>query len=447
MPTIIGVIFFLFGAYFFLWQEGGLLGLLIISSIFQASSGINIAERGIQPYYIIAAFIIARALINRALGIRFEKSTPQSNWLLIFGVIAVASAFVLPVVFAGIPVYDPKIGIDDGLLIHPPLSLGLNNLAQAGFLIWHLVTAYALLAINLSAKKTRKLYIIAFYLLVSFIFAQSLCQVVGIKFPDSLIRNNPGYAIADLTFASNATRIPGTFTEPSFAGAFLVFYCVGFIAEYFAGKGSSLRVVISLLACGLVASSGSLAVLPLCILALLICYSPFRFPWYINVRQTKKLTWILFLIAVPIAIALIGSSNYRNTLMTVTVSKGDTGSFINRTASDLYALGLLLQTHFIGVGLGSNRASSLITSLLSNIGVVGFMAFGFFYFRLFANLSKQNAWLKWAAFALIMNMCIDVPDVTFPTLWIAIFIAIQFSDNENPVRQIPKANDLVFAHL
>src|ERR1700720_434656 len=115
MPTVIGVIFFCYGAYCFFWRQDGLLGLLIVAGIFEAASAINIAERGLQPYYVIAAFIIARAVLNRSLGVRANRSMPQGAWLLCFGGIAVASAFVLPTIFAGVPVYDPKIGIDDGL--------------------------------------------------------------------------------------------------------------------------------------------------------------------------------------------------------------------------------------------------------------------------------------------------------------------------------------------
>lgn len=133
MPTVIGVIFFCCAAYCFLFKEDGLLGLLIVAGIFEAASAINIGDRGIQPYYVVAAFLIVRALVNYPLKFRSGKSMPQGKWLLSFGAIAIASAFVLPVIFAGIPVYDPKIGIDDGLLIHPPLSFGLNNVGQAGF--------------------------------------------------------------------------------------------------------------------------------------------------------------------------------------------------------------------------------------------------------------------------------------------------------------------------
>jgi len=447
MPTIIGVIFFCFGAFCFLRKEEGLLGMLIIASVFEASSSLNIAGRGIQPHYVIATFIIARALLNGVLGLRSSSPMPQGKWLLVFGAVAIVATIALPVVFAGTPIYDPKIGIDDGLFIRPPLSLGLNNIAQAVFVAGHIATAYAVLGLAFSAQTTRRAYIFAFYLALVFIFAQSFCSLTGISYPDSLTRNNPGYGITEIELVSHGVRCPGTFTEPSIAGAFLAMYCIGFLAEYLAGKGGAFRVILSLVAIGLITSSGALFALAICLFALAIRYSPFRFPWYIKIRQAKRLAWISFLLVTPLVLALVVSSGYRETLMGYTVSKGETGSFVNRTASDLYALQLVVQTHGLGLGLGSNRASSLLSTLLSCVGVLGTLAFGMFYFRLFANLPEEYAWLRWAAFALLLNMCIDISDVTIPILWVPILMAVPLSLNRVVARQKLSGSDLALVGI
>lgn len=435
MPTFIGLIFFCAGAYCFLRKEEGLLGLLIVASVFEAASALNIAERGIQPHYVIAIFIIARALVNRAFGLCPAPPLPEGKWLLVFGAIAIVATLTFPIAFSGTPVYEPNIGIDDGLFIRPPLRFGLYNVAQAVFVALHIATAYAVLRIRFSGTLTRKIYIFAFYLSLVFIFAQSFCSLTGLPYPDSVLRNNPGYGIVDLSLVYRGVRCPGTFTEPSIAGAFIAMYCVGFLAEYLAGKGGAFRVVLSLVAIGLITSSGALLSLAICLLLLAFHYSPFRFPWYIKTRQAKRVAWISFLLVAPVVLALVVSANYRSTLMGFTVSKGETGSFVNRTAADLYGLQLFVQTHGLGLGLGSNRASSLVTTLLACIGLLGTSAFGFFFYKLFANLSEEYAWLKWAAFALLLNMCIDISDVTFPILWIPILLAIPFRVEKGGSRQ------------
>jgi hypothetical protein len=443
MPTVIGVVFFFAGAYCFLRKQDNLFGLLIIATVFEASSAINIGDRGIQPYYVIAGFIIIRGAINWVFGIRPGRSMPRGAWLLIFGAIGVASAWVLPIVFAGTPIYDAKIGIDPGLFIRPPLKFGLNNVGQASFLAWHIATAYALLSIDFSPCKTRKAYIWAFYIVVAFVFAQSLFQFAGIPFPDSMIRNNPGYAMTDSNFGAFGTRNSGTFTEPSMAGAFLLFCCVGFTSEYLDGKGNAARVLIALAASGAVASSGSLLALALFLLALLIRHSPFRFPWHFNIRRARRLAWILLLLVTPLALVMLAPASLRETLITLTVAKGDSSSFVNRTAADLYALQLLAQTHGLGVGLGSNRASSLIPTLSSTVGLAGTLAFVTFCFQLFSSTPPEYAWLRWAAFALLFNMCISIADVTIPIFWIAVLLAVQLTANRVLARPKRKSGVVV----
>ncbi len=435
MPTVIGIFFFCCGAYCFLFKEGLLFGLLIVAGIFEASSALNISGRGIQPYYVIATFIIMRAIINWALGSPLHRPLQNRRWLLLFGAIAIASAFILPIVYSGIPVYDSKIGIDDGLFIRPPLRFGLNNIGQVGFLAIHIGTAFALLKLGFSAKTTRKAFLWGFYIIVLLVFAQSVFQFAGVSFPDSLIRNNPGYTLTDSTFGAYGTRNSGPCTEPSIVGAFLVLYIVGFFAEYLEGKRGPFLVIVGLIASGLVASSGSIATLGFVIPILLICYSPFRFPWYFNLEQARRMIWILVLVSVPLIISLVVFSSYQQLLVDLTVSKGGSSSAINRTAADIYGFELLARTHWIGVGLGSSRSSSLLATLLSNIGIVGTSAFLAFYFRLFGSLGRKHAWLKWGGFALLLNMVLGIADVTMPLLWIPILLAIQLKSDESLIHK------------
>jgi hypothetical protein len=298
--------------------------------------------------------------------------------------------------------------------------------------------------IDFSAKKTRRAYICAFSIIMLFVLAQSLFQVANVPFPDSvdsLVRNNPGYAIADETMLASGTRNSGTCTEPSIAGGFLVLYCVGFLAEYLAGKGKVSKVIVALMACGLVASSGSMLTLCLIVPVLMVCYSPIRFTWHftwrVNFRQMKRIVWILVLISVPLVLVLLAVPDYRQTLTTHTVSKADQGSFINRTAADMYALQLLPDTHWIGLGLGSNRASSMLATLLSNVGIVGVLIFGTYVFRLLTGLKEKDTWLGWAIFALLLNMCLGIADVTMPLLWMPILLAIELSSQakDGPFRE------------
>jgi hypothetical protein len=146
----------------------------------------------------------------------------------------------------------------------------------------------------------------------------------------------------------------------------------------------------------------------------------------------RRVGWILAITVVPFLLVLAFLSGYRNVLTAVTVSKGDSGSFINRTASDLYSVHLLVETYGIGVGLGSNRTSSLVSTLLSNVGLLGTLAYALFCFKLFAGLPEEYSWLKWAAAAFFLNVGIGVADITMPMLWFPILLAIQYSGTALP---------------
>jgi hypothetical protein len=61
--------------------------------------------------------------------------------------------------------------------------------------------------------------------------------------------------------------------------------------------------------------------------------------------------------------------------------------------------------------------------MLSNIGVAGCFAFAIFISRLFNDI-KRAPWIVWAFWAFLLNMVIDIPDVTFPTLWVVIMLAL-----------------------
>ena len=434
MPTVIGGIFFCLAVYCFLFKEEWLFGLLMLAVVFEAASAINFGDRGIQSYYIVSLFVVARGLFKWSGGAGSQRRMPQGTWLLAFAGIVVASAIVLPIVFAGIPVYDPKIGIDDGLFIRPPLTLGLNNFIQAAFLVWHIATAYALLAIKTPSDKAYRAYLWAFYIVVLIVVAESVCQLIDIPFPHSVFLNNPGYSLWGREGEVAGMRNPGTFSEPSLAGGFLAMYVLGFLAKYLSGKGDKIRVIISLAASGLVTSGGSLFTITLITPFLLLRYWPFRLPMIVNTSRMKRLAWVLVLFSVPALLLLIAPAGYTETIMTNTVSKGESSSFIDRTAADLYAIELLIRTDGLGVGMGSNRASSLITTLLSNVGLAGFLVFGVYVFRLFGRLPEEYAWLKWGAAALLLNMCMNIPDFTAPMLWFPILLAIQFSSNARLIR-------------
>jgi hypothetical protein len=85
----------------------------------------------------------------------------------------------------------------------------------------------------------------------------------------------------------------------------------------------------------------------------------------------------------------------------------------------------LEQTHGIGVGMGSNRPSSLITSLLSTVGLAGCVLFLIAYFRLLMNAAGEFSWVRWAGLVLLINAAFSSPDFTTPWIWVILGFAVQ----------------------
>jgi hypothetical protein len=418
MPTIIGMIFLAAGALCLTLGEQWLLGLLVFSSFFQAASAINFGSSGIQPYYLIACILI----VSQMRKLEFWRSNIhfEGKWILVaFGSIGLLSSLICPFLFAGLPVYSPSIGIDDSFIYQPPLHFGLSNLAQAVYLVTNLLTVRSA-ALVIETQLVRRLYTAAFGLLVSLVCVQFILLQFGVQFPNEIFQNNPGYAIAIHAYAQPSSRVVGTFTEASEAGLCLVMFFAGYFYEFFAGKRSFTGALVAAAALFMVRSSAAMAAMIVVIVLVCAVYFFYKPPWTIRTDRLMKLVALL-IIAGVIALSPIASllSNY-------TVEKSDTLSYLHRTAADLFALRLAADTHWVGVGLGSNRPSSLITSLLSNIGVLGTLVFSVLVIQLARNARGSDTWIRWSVAAGVIDMCIGVPDINQPLLWVFLSLAAHY---------------------
>lgn len=430
MPTVIGGAFFILGFYCVLHRKDWLFGLLLFSSIFLASSWINIGDNGIQVYYLIACCFLFRSL-PRCFTTASNSGFKGKYLLVTFAVIGVASAMVLPGIFAGIPVY-PRDGLDTGFLYRPPLHFGLSNAAQAVYLIINclVVMSAAVWPYN---KTIENAYRFTFYFLFSLIVVQFVCVQYGVGFPYSLLQNNPGYYLANVSEQDTAARVFGTFTEPSGAGAALVFFYAGFLEQFLSRKRSPVPLCLALMAIGMVRSGATIAAAAAVTLLLLFSKPFLRYPCKLRVRP------FVALLSIVSVLACIAFTPLKETFTAYTLDKADTVSYIHRTAADLHALRIAADSHWIGVGLGSNRSSSLLTCLLSNMGPVGLSLFLFLVLQISRNARVQYSWMRWSILALIIDAAFGIPDITLPTIWVALAFAVHVRNASEAEGAIPEA--------
>lgn len=431
--TLLGAVFIPLAIACFLLRPFYLLPLLIVASVFEAGSVVNGVigdfEFGIQPFYLIEIFIVLRLAM---LGLGPSKLLPCEESpmrtvvvvLFAFWLWSVSSAFVMPHLFAGTLVSVPRNGGDAEFA---PLVWNLSNLVQAGYLTLNVGTAlYALHIVRTqreSEQLTKALYWAAF--IVVFIgFLQFAAERGGWDFPYETFNSNPGYAMGFQEDIGSVHRFNSTFVEPSFAGSYLAAVTCGLLASFLTGRRSiggfvALFGVTAMLF--LTTSTTGFAALAIGVSVLLVYFNPFR--GHKNARRSSSLGWVVILVGFTIAGSiLILTPDLLDAVLTSTVEKGESQSFWFRLANEFHSIELLVETYGLGVGLGGNRSSGLIPTILSSVGIVGaalFTATLCKIGKLFPGRSAPSSIQIgfWALVTMIISEIVAVPDINRPVLW------------------------------
>src|SRR4051812_31164840 len=183
-----------------------LLSLLVLASVFEASSVFNSSvesfQLGVPPFYVVEIFIAMQfvSLLARGGSLLPQPDDPRRRYLVplfLFWGWACASAFILPHVFSGMPVYEPRGGIDEQYEALTPLRWSFSNLAQALYLTLNLCTL--LYAVNIVKTREQVNSLIKTLALAAGIaviagVVQRIAIFQGWSFPYELLNNNPGYS-------------------------------------------------------------------------------------------------------------------------------------------------------------------------------------------------------------------------------------------------------------
>lgn len=422
----------------------GLFVLLIFTSIFQAGAIINIpigaSYIGIMPYYAVALLLCIRmtfVLISQ----KYAFSDPSGfiSPLLAFVIWSVISAFFLPHLFSGTLVYDPRGGIDSQVDTQTPLAYSFSNIGQAGYLI---INFLILVYVNWKAwdwdslqKCIKALHVASFVVVLV-----GLYQVVAfwkeLPFPDWFFNSNLGARQLAVYTLEGVGRINSTFSEASILASYLASY-IAFLVVLALGKQLGLlgffMLVLSTIC--ILLSTSSTGYVVLLILAIMVLFQFLLVPLVTRASLTKlsmvQSTLILILVmASVITIGIAYNAGYGEALYKATIGKADTGSYANRGSSNWFTLNILLETWGFGVGLGSNRPSSFLAWLASNVGILGLILFIMAYAKLL--LVNKNIKqllsdrreritllaLQWGLATHLIAKLISLPDLALPNLWI-----------------------------
>lgn len=458
-----------------LFARGWLPGLVIGSAVFQAAAVVNLPVGsgfyGISPY-VASAFVAGLVMLWRRLGPDKSPLSPPTHlrtpaiWLLVYAVVAIAGSFVLPYVFEGLPVQSPLDPNGYSLTEFPPLVWGISNLAQATNLLVHIMVAcFFWQSLNRSDWSMR-------YTMTAFCAASGIALLAGLHDGAALMlewprmasfwMSNVGYALVDnvlyhmayYTPAPDGStyailyRISSPFSEPSYGSAFMASAYAGLVAVFLFTSHNRLLVFVALFLFGLglvntIGSTGWAAGFAATLTLIAV------FVWK-RIRNTNKrekahrLHW-RFLVVAMLLISLVVAVLWQSSLWRAAPAIGNTFIF-NKAAtlgndarflSDVRAITLTQQTVGLGAGMGSNRTSSFLTSLLSNTGIAGALTFLAMLATLMGRFIRAAQLQPFQYFAFVaLGTCmfavsLSIPDLNLPFLWAFIFLAFALCPDQS----------------
>jgi hypothetical protein len=436
-------------------QTMSLAGLVLVSTVLQATAVFNIpigeaggkgvSAYGVSPYMLLAVVAgvvwLVRVVQVRSIKLPTRIRVPFGLFMA-YVIVAVVGALVLPLLFDGLLV---NFLLEmDAITQLSALRLSLSNVVQALNLCIHGCVLLFMIQVSRSEKGKRGLMAggLGAFLMVLII---GLYEQIGSKngWPSMVPywSNNAGYSLVSvepLDFFINRVGLP--FSEPSYASVFLAATTIGFWGIVLLGEKwiyafilallSSIALINSLGATGLAAGGVAMAILLTWVLLKSIKNTTCL---HIRIR-----TFVIFTI-----IALGSLLIYREYSESIFKPKIDAlvkGLVIDkaqktdgvRVESNKRAIEIVKETYGLGVGLGSNRASSFFASLVSNTGVLGALFFCgmllslLWQYFIAAKLTDMQIFVAASLPTATLAMGLGIPDLNLPMYWGFVFLGFVF---------------------
>jgi hypothetical protein len=323
----------------------------------------QVAGNGVPLFYAVG--LGAAALLLTIPG----RATPPFAWLLVFALWTIMITAIGPAIFEGVGVLTARSGIDRSVQAPEPLRYSISNCAQVLYLLIGIAAA-TYLARHPKTRVSLPAWAFGAGVLLSFL--RLVAIRTGLPWPEGFFDNSPNFRYIEAS-ATGAQRFRGIFPEPSGLAGFSIV-----AVTYFATTARRYPGAFRWFSCGailmslvnLAASTATTAIVGGCAVAIVLA------AWWV-VRFVGGRVTLHPGAAVAICVGigagaffLFGAGVLASAAEDVT-DKLDSWSFLARSGADLYSLGLVLNTGGIGVGLGSNRPSSLWPMLLSSVGLIG----------------------------------------------------------------------------
>ncbi|HWK45055.1 MAG TPA: hypothetical protein VNT30_10055 [Stellaceae bacterium] len=430
----------------------------IVSGLFADAAVINFSSFGIQPGYWVLLALLSRAAIE--LIVRHEPI--RRDVLVRFLPMLILIAASVVALFVASSFYDGTIVVQSsrdgqngtGSLFH----FRLENYAQHFYVILNTLGAMVI-AHKISQMPPEMVRRLVGQALHGFIIVGSaivlwqwLHYTFGIYFPDKdFFHNNAAYAEAyGQNLSDFGYRLCGSFSEPSalayfFAGALL------FAHRQYEIDRSTIALISTFLSIFLLfisTSTSAYFILVLFFLRLAFRQAPVlgRLIAQGTAALATRPSHALFILGAILGVAVFIATHQDLVFFVVKtfiVDKPSTDSFSVRSAADGLAMKVAIQTWGVGLGLGSHKANTLPMTLLSNTGIIGLLAFGWFVIGCFqytqaacrrtpalASMVKPT---QWFLAGLLIQHCFMNPNFNMAMFWAVAGILIGAASVGAPV--------------
>ena len=384
--TIFGIIWMAIIVYCFFSKDiEKMLFLALTSMIFQSTNMIVINEISMGPQIVTCTFFLIKCIL-----IRKEWSKISINKINIGATMIICSVII-------------------SSLINNTLGKNILKIVQ---LIIYMLTFfnvsyfYKFIEIKNITKFLKNLTV--------FVLSIGIIQILS---SGSIIQRIP--VISELFFNERAQniyywhnnyfRLTSVFMEPSYCGCFLVGVFFYFCSIY---KSNDIRMLILLIATliGIIMTQSTTAYLSVFIVSIIFLI------WGKN-KYVKRIL-ISSVVIFMVLMILFGS----NLLDKVIFSKANSGSSLTRTNWNQNAIEAFKKSKIIGIGYKNLRASSIIYSILGELGIVGLISYIFFNFQIYKKIFKTKkseiVGLSYSIVAITICQIISCPDLDLCIYWL-----------------------------
>jgi O-Antigen ligase len=459
MPmTIWGYIFLLVGMVA-MFSPKWLYRLLIFWTLFSATAFANFGQEdtgsALQVWMFLGVLWLLRLFAGSAFSFSFavdRRILPPCTLLAAFLLIA-AFSLAMPIYIDGsLVIASPILGDNS----ETPLRFTSHNFTQLLYLAFGVIIAICVAQRNLREdyrRETERILMYAGIFVAGWGLFQFFCNTTGFSYPDFIFNNsNSPYAKGFLQTldSTDVGRISSVCLEPSVFAQGLV-TLLPLTLPAWLKRGAAISTTVDrlssiLFVVALLLSTSSTAYLALVLAFFLLGLVLIRTKIISRAQSVGLVVAVVVLGAGAAAVLFATVTSMSNIVSAALLSKGSSGSAIERLMTIQYAFGYFQRYPVLGIGWGSATSHDLIVLLLSNVGILGATVFlvAMFYivrsnWQLISSLDtplnlSRAVWFQSLTIFFITGIIVGFP-LVFGNFWVILGMGVAMTWNGMPLQR------------